>query len=79
MTELEVKENIFYVLIVKQGSDRKITLYDDMDSPVRRVKEYLKGGTSPDDIELVTVEIKEEKFEIKTIPWSMIAIGLVRE
>ena len=79
MIELEVKENIFYVLTVKQGKERKIALYNDMDSPVRRVKEHLKGGKSPDDIELMAVEIKEEKFEIKSIPWSMIAIGLVKE
>ena len=79
MTELEVEENLFYVLTVKQGEERKITLYGDMDSPVRRVKEHLKGGKSPEDIELMAVEIKEEKFEIKSIPWSMIAVGLVKE
>jgi len=79
MTELEVKENKFYVLTVKHGKERKITLHSDMDSPVSRVKECLKGGTSPDDIELMAVEIKEEKFEIKSVPWSTIAIGLVKE
>lgn len=79
MTELEVKENKFYVLTLKQGKESKITLHSDMDSPVRRVKEYLKGGTSPDDIELMAVEIKEEKFEIKSVPWSTIAVRLVKE
>ena len=79
MTELEVKENKFYVLKAKQGNDCKITLHSDMDSPVRGVKEYLKGGTSPDDIELMAVEIREEKFEIKGVPWSTIAVMLVKE
>ena len=79
MTELEVKENKFYVLTVKQGKERKITLHNDMDSPVHKVKECLKGGTSPDDIELMAVGIKEEKFEIKGVPWSTIAVGLVKE
>ena len=79
MTELEVKENKFYVLTVKQEKGNKITLHSDMDSPVRRVKECLKGGTNPNDIELMAVEIKEEKFEIKSVPWSMIAVRLVEE
>lgn len=79
MTELEVKENKFYVLTVKQGQKRKITIYNDMDSPTCRVKEYLRSGTSPDDVELVAVEIKADKFEIKGVPWSTIAVGLVKE
>lgn len=79
MTELEVKENKFYVLTVKQGKENKITLHSDVDSPVHRVKEYLKGGASPDGIELMVVEIKEEKFEIKSVPWSTIAVRLVKE
>ena len=77
--ELEVKENRFYVLTVKQGKGKKTTLHNDIDSPVRKVKEHLKGGTNPNDIELMVVEIKEEKFEIKSIPWSTIAMGLVKE
>lgn len=79
MTELEVKENIFYVLSVKQEKERRITLYNDMDSPVLRVKEYIKGGTNPEDIELMVVDVKEEKFEIKSVPWSMIAVRLIKE
>jgi len=79
MTELEVKENKFYVLTVKQGQKRKITIYNAMDSPTRRVKKYLRSGTSPDDVELVAVEIKADKFEIKGVPWSTIAVGLVKE
>lgn len=79
MTELELKENTFYVLTVKKEKGKKITLYNDMDSPISRVKEYLKDKKSPDDIELMAVEIKEDKFEIKSIPWSMIAVGLIKE
>lgn len=79
MTELEVKENTFYVLTVKQGESKMITLHNDMDSPVLRVKEHLKSGASPDDIELMTVEIEEENFKIKGVPWSEIAVKLIKE
>jgi len=79
MTELEVKENTFYVLAVKQGESKKITLHNDADSPVRKIKEYLKGEASPEDIELMTVEIQEENFRIAGVPWSEIAVKLIKE
>jgi len=79
MTELEVKENTFYVLTIKQGESRRTTLHSDMDSPVRRIKEQLKSGINPDDVELMTVEIKEENFKITGVPWSEIAVRLIKE
>ena len=77
MLELEVKGNEFYVLTVKQ-EDGKITLHNEMDSPINKIREYLKKGTSPENIELVIVEIKQDKYEMKGVPWSMIAAGLVK-
>ena len=74
--ELEVKGDEFYVLTVKQ--DGKTTLHNEMDSPIKKIKEYLKKGTSPEDIELVIVEIKEDKYQMKSVPWSSIASGLVK-
>lgn len=79
MTELEVEENTFYVLKVKQGESDKITLHSDMDSPVGRIKEQLKSGASPEDVELMVVEIAEENFKIKGVPWSEIAVKLIKE
>lgn len=79
MTELEVKENTFYVLTVKQGESKMITLHNDTDSPIGKIKEYLKAGASPDDIEFMTVEIKEENFKIKGVLWSEIAVKLIKE
>jgi uncharacterized protein YjhX (UPF0386 family) len=78
MTELEIEGDTFYVLVVKQAKGKKITIHNDMDSPIQKVKDYLKTGTSPEDIDLMTVNIKEEKFEIKSVPWSIIAVGLVK-
>ena len=75
--ELEIKGNEFYVLRVKQGNV-KITLHNEMDSPIKKIKEYLQKGTSPEDIELMTIEIEGDKFEIKGVPWSTIALGFVK-
>jgi len=79
MTELEVKENTFYVLKMKQGELSKITLHGDMGSPVQRIKEYLKGGANPADVDLMVVEIEEENFKITGVPWSEIAVRLIKE
>lgn len=74
-----MKENKFYVLTVGGAKEKKVTLHNEMESPILKVKDYLKNGTDPDDIELITVEMKGEKFEIKSVPWSIIALGLVRK
>ena len=75
--ELEVKGNKFYML-VKKGKDREIKLYNEMKAPIGTIKGYLKKGTNAEDIELLSIELKEEKFEIKTIPWSILAVELVK-
>ena len=79
MTELEVKENTFYILRLKKGEAGKITLHNDMDSPVSTIKEHLKAGANPEDVELMVVEIAEENFKIKGVPWSEIAVKLIKE
>ena len=77
LQELCVKENKFYILIKKDGKDREIRLYANMDTPIKRIKEWLRQGVEPDSLELVTVEVKEEKYLIQGIPWSVIASKLV--
>jgi hypothetical protein len=77
--ELEVKENKFYVLTVGQGKEKKVTLHNEMESPIIKVKDCLKNEIDPNDIELMTVEMKGEKFEIKSVPWSVIALGFVKK
>ena len=79
MTELEVKENRFYVLRIREGSVDSTTLHSEIGSSVERVREALKNGMSPESIELMSFDVKEEKFEIKGVPWSTIAAELVKQ
>jgi len=79
MTELEIKENKFYVLRIKGKDEEKLTLHSEIDSPIKRIRSSLKSGIKPDNIELLSVEIKGENFEIKGVPWSVIAAELVKE
>ena len=43
-----------------------------------KIKESIKSGISSENIELLTIEIKQDKFKIKTIPWDFIATELVK-
>lgn len=79
LMELLVKENKFFMVIVKQDSEKDIVIYDEMTPAITKIKKFLKGGITSEDIELLSIEIKEEKFEIKTIPWNVIATQLIKE
>lgn len=79
LMELIVKGNKFFMLTEKQGNTKKIRIYDEMNSAITEVKKALKGGLSSETIELLSIEIKEERFEIKAIPWHVIATQLVKE
>lgn len=78
MSELEVKENTFYILRTKEETNEKITLHDDFASSIGRLKEALKSGANPEKLELMSVNVKEEKFEIVGVPWSTVAAELVK-
>lgn len=79
MMEIVVKENKFFMLLEKQGSKKEIKLYDEMNPAITMIKGSLKKGVTSENIELLSVEIKEDKFEIKTIPWNVIATHLIKE
>jgi hypothetical protein len=77
--EMLVKENKFYMLLEKQGSKKEIRIYDEMNPAIAMIRGSLKKGTTSENIELLSIEIKEEKFEIKTIAWNVIATQLIKE
>jgi len=77
--EMTVKDNKFFMLLEKQGSKKEIRIYDEMNPAITTIKGSLKKGITSENIELLSIEIKEEKFEIKTIPWNVIATQLIKE
>jgi len=76
--ELVVKENKFVMLIEKQGSKKDIRIYDEIKPAITKIKDSIKGGVNSENIELLTIEIKQDKFEIKTISWNFIAMEIVK-
>jgi pseudouridine-5'-phosphate glycosidase len=79
MMEITVKGNKFFMLLEKQGTKKEIRIYDEMNPAITMIKGSLKKGITSENIELLSIEIKEEKFEIKTIPWNVIATQLIKE
>ena len=79
MSELEVEEDRFYVLRVERENRKETTIHNNMESPIERIRNHLKSGLDPERVDLMTVELREDKFEIKSVPWSIIAVGLVKE
>jgi len=77
--EMTVKDNKFFMLLEKQGSKKEIRIYDEMNPAIAMIRGSLKKGVTSENIELLSIEIKEEKFEIKTIPWNVIATQLIKE
>lgn len=77
--ELIVKDNKFFMLLEKQASKSEIRIYDEMRPAISKVKNALKGGMKSENIELLSIEIKGDKFEIKAIPWDFIATELIKE
>ena len=75
----EVKDNTFYVLLNKEKNANSMTIFSDLTPSVKKVKEYLKKGVTTDTIELMSIIYKNENFEIKTIPWNIIAMELIKE
>lgn len=79
MMEILLKESKFFMLLEKQGTKKEIRIYDEMNPAIAMIRGSLKKGTTSENIELLSIEIKEEKFEIKTIPWNVIATQFIKE
>lgn len=79
MMEMLVRDNKFFMLLEKQASKSEIRIYDEMKPAISRVKDALKSDMKSENIELLSIEVKGEKFEIKTTPWDFIATELIKE
>lgn len=77
--EMLVRGNRFFMLMEKQGSKPEIRIYDEMKPAIMKIKNALKSGTKSENVELLSIEIKGDKFEIKAISWDFIATELIKE
>jgi len=72
--EMQLKGNEFWVL--EYEGDRRI--FDDLNDAVKAVKALMENDVEPDNITLVAVDVGEKDWKIKQVPWSEIAVRLVK-
>jgi hypothetical protein len=74
--ELKVKNDVFYAL--EAGKEKR--LYDTERDAIESLKTFISGNKelNPENVSIMEVNIKGEKWEMKQIPWSKIAIELIR-
>jgi hypothetical protein len=73
--ELKVKDDTFYVLEI--GDERRI--YDTESNAIASLKSLVaeKKDVNPENVNVLEVKIGE-RWEIKAIPWSKIALELLK-
>lgn len=77
--ELETKNGKFWILENKENENNiERYIYDDEISAMSRVKQLLKS-VDAQKLFLSTVDITGKEWQIAGVPWSVIAMGIVRE
>ena len=73
--EMKVKNDVFYLL--DTGDEKWI--HDTESEAVRALKTLVstKKTLDPESVSILEVNTAGEKWEIKSVPWSKIAIGLM--
>jgi len=74
--ELKIKNDVFFVL---ETSSEKY-LFDSESDAVEILKKVASEDSklNPENMSIIEVNVKGEKWEMKQIPWSKIAIELIR-
>lgn len=74
--EMKIKDDRFFVLEV--GDDKWI--YDSETTAIKSMKEVLSrtADVNPENVSILEVTAKEKKWEVKELPWSRIAISLIK-
>lgn len=75
--ELKIQKDTFYLL--DAGKDKR--LCDTENNAIQALKQVAAADKdlNPETISIVEINTSGEKWEIKSVPWSKIAIGLIRE
>ena len=74
--EMKIENNVFYLL--EAGKEKR--LYDTESNAIQALKLLASKNKDidPESMSLVEVNTSGAKWEIKSVPWSRIAVGLMR-
>jgi len=74
--EMKIKDDKFFVL--EMGEDKWV--YDAESTVIKSMKELISNSAelNPENVSILEVNTKEKKWEVKELPWSRIAIALIK-
>lgn len=74
--EIKIKDEKFYIL---EAGDEKC-IYDTESNAIESLKMLITSNKNlnPENVKILEVNTKKEQWEIKGVPWSNIAIRLIR-
>lgn len=74
--EMKIKDDKFFIL--EMGEDKWV--YDAESTAIKSVKELISNSAelNPENVSILEVNTKEKKWEVKELPWSRIAIALIK-
>ncbi len=75
--ELKINEGIFFLL--DAGSEKR--LYDTESNAIQALREVAAADkeVNPEELNIMEINTTGDKWAITSVPWSKIAIGLIRE
>ncbi len=75
--ELKINDGVFFLL--DAGSEKR--LYDTEGNAIQALKVVAAADkdVNPEDLNIMEINTTGEKWAIASVPWSKIAIGLIRE
>ena len=75
--ELKIEKDTFYLLNTGNGKQ----LHDTDKSAIQSLKQVAASdkGMNPEKVSIMKVNTSGDKWQVASVPWSEIAIGLIRE
>lgn len=77
--ELTLPGKEFYLLEAPMKDSREISIHLDMATAIDKIREYISKDIPTDKISLVTVTVDPEQLKAVGIPWSTIAVELIKK
>ena len=77
--ELTLPGNEFYLLEAPKKAGREISIHLDMQTAIAKIRGYISKDVATDKISLVTVTVEPNQLKAVGIPWSTIAVELIKK
>ena len=76
--QLTLPGNTFYILEATLSDSKELSLHVEMETAVTMIHDYIGQDVPADKITLTQVEVEPGKLSAQQIPWSTIAVELIK-